>query len=111
MGLPAIHDLTIALRVPLRTRVSVGDLSAEVKQQPEQTAFLLTVDPLRIVGGPMIVGMGATGEEQDRDAVPGKVVVIRAIEDPLLGPAISDRGHPGLRVRLGHSRQRTAQVR
>src|SRR4051812_44251744 len=66
----AIHDLAIALGMPLGTRVSVRDVRAEVEEKPEQTTFLLSIDAVYVVGRPMIVGMGPAGEEQYRDALP-----------------------------------------
>ena len=64
-------DLSVALRVPLRSLGRVRDLDPEIEDQPRDPRRLLGVDLVDLVGRPVIVLVGPVEEEQDRDAAAG----------------------------------------
>src|SRR6476660_7297770 len=71
-----VHDLAVALRLPLWPCRCIADGAPQVVQPPENHLLLLSVDLVGRVRRLMIVGVHAVEEEQDGHALAGEVVVI-----------------------------------
>ncbi len=80
-----------------------------MEHQADQARGLLGVDPVRRVGGLVIVGVRAAGEEEHGYAFHGEAVVVGPVEDPFLRPAVRQWRHAELGARGTHPAERLAQ--